>query len=196
MSRVPWAHYEVQLALRGEKSVPRLAYLEGALEIMSPSKDHERIRGYLGRLIEAYALERGLRLTPYGSWTLKSAPRQAGLEPDECYILGADQSKDMPDLAIEVVLTSGGLDKLEIYRGLGVGEVWFYRAGQLEAYVLDDDRYKQVSGSRVFPELDLALVASLLDQPTAMDAVQAFRERLRVPSMRDLADRPRSDRER
>jgi hypothetical protein len=26
-----WEHYEMELAMRGEKSVPRLAYLEGAL---------------------------------------------------------------------------------------------------------------------------------------------------------------------
>ena len=28
---------------------------------MSPSKDHERNKSYIGRLIEAYALERGDR---------------------------------------------------------------------------------------------------------------------------------------
>lgn len=39
---VPWAHYEAQLALRGDASIPRMAYLDGALELMTPSKDHER----------------------------------------------------------------------------------------------------------------------------------------------------------
>ena len=31
-----WADYQRLLELRGEASVPRLAYLEGALEIMTP----------------------------------------------------------------------------------------------------------------------------------------------------------------
>jgi hypothetical protein len=35
-----------------------------------------------------------------------------GGEPDDCYIVGADQSKDRPDLVIEVIGTSGGIDKL------------------------------------------------------------------------------------
>lgn len=102
---VTWQQYELQLALRGDRSAPRIAYLDGALELMRPSKDHERIKSYIGRLVEAYALERGIESSPYGSWTLKRAPKEAGLEPDECYLVG-DQSRDTPDLAIEVVWTS------------------------------------------------------------------------------------------
>jgi len=32
---VPWMHYEIQAALRGDKSVSRIAYLEGAMELHS-----------------------------------------------------------------------------------------------------------------------------------------------------------------
>jgi Uma2 family endonuclease len=175
---VSWQHYEAQLALRGDRPVPRIAYLEGALELMSPSKDHERIKSYLGCLIEAYALERGIDLSPYGAWTLKSAPKQSGLEPDECYLVG-DQSRDTPDLAIEVVWTSGGIDKLEIYRRLGVGEVWVWRDSRLEVHVLRNERYQREDRSRLFPDLDVALLASFLDRPTALQAVKAFRETIR-----------------
>ena len=86
---VPWSHYEAQMAFRGESSSPRITYLDETMEMMSPSRDHERITSYIGRLVEAFALERGLDLSPYGSWTLKSAPRGAGVEPDECYFVGA-----------------------------------------------------------------------------------------------------------
>jgi Uma2 family endonuclease len=68
-----WEHYELELAMRGEKSVPRLAYLEGALELMSPSRHHEQITSYLGRLIEVYAEHNDIELSPYRSWTLKNA---------------------------------------------------------------------------------------------------------------------------
>jgi Uma2 family endonuclease len=175
---VPWDHYEAQLAMRGDRSVPRMAYLEGALELMSPSKDHERIKSYIGRLIEAYALERGIDLSPYGAWTLKSAPEKSGLEPDECYLVG-DQDKDTPDLAIEVVWTSGGIDKLEIYRRLGVGEVWIWKDSRIEVHVLRQQRYQMEGNSALFPDLDVQLLASFLDSPTALQAVKAFREALR-----------------
>jgi Uma2 family endonuclease len=175
---VPWSHYETQLELRGDASVPRIAYLEGGLELMSPSKDHERIKSYIGRLIEAYALERGIDLSPYGAWTLKSPPSQSGLEPDECYIVG-DQNKSIPDLAIEVVWTSGGIDKLEIYRRLGVPEVWVWKAARIEVHVLRGAGYEQAGRSDLFPELDVALLSSFLDHPTVLQAVKAFRARLR-----------------
>ncbi len=175
---VPWSHFEAQLALRGDAPVPRMAYLDGALELMSPSKDHERIKSYLGCLLEAYALERNIDLSPYGAWTLKHAPATAGLEPDECYIVGADQDKRVPDLAIEVVWTSGGIDKLEIYRRLGVAEVWTWKGERIEVHVLAGDRYERTETSRLFPDLDLALVVSLLDRPTALQAVRALREAL------------------
>jgi len=179
MHGVPWSHYEAQLALRGEVSNPRIAYLDGVLELMSPSKDHQRNKSFIGRLVEAYALERGIDLSPYGSWTLKHAPRKSGVEPDECYIVGADQGRDRPDLAIEVVWTSGGIDKLEIYRRLGIGEVWFWKEGRIDVHVLRSGQYESAEGSALFPDLDIALLCSFLDRPTALQAVRAFRDALR-----------------
>jgi Uma2 family endonuclease len=158
---------------------------------MSPSRGHERIKSYLGCLLEAYALEVGIDLSPYGAWTLKHAPRKAGAEPDECYIVGADQDKDAPDLVIEVAWTTGGLDKLEIYRRLGIGEVWLWRAEQVEIRVLRRGGYERVSRSALFPHLDLALLLSFLGRPTALQAVRAFRDALQGRSTAPARSRPR-----
>lgn len=178
MYNVPWSAYEAQLALRGDAPVPRIAYLDGAMELMSPSRDHERLKSYIGRLVEAYALERELDLSPYGSWTLRQAPRASGLEPDECYIIGADQHAERPDLAIEVIWTSGGLNKLEIYSRLQVPEVWVWREGKLYVHVLRGESYVQAERSEQLPGIDLNLLASFLDRPTAMQAVRAYRNAL------------------
>jgi len=178
MYGVPWSHFEAQLALRGDVAGPRMAYLKGALELMSPSRDHERLKSFIGRLLEVYALERDIDMSPYGSWTLKHAPKEAGAEPDECYVVG-DQNKERPDLAIEVVWTSGGLDKLEIYRRLDVGEVWTWRKGQIEIHVLRGGDYVRSTRSRLFPELDVKLLASFLEAPTALQAMRGYREALR-----------------
>lgn len=75
--------------------------------------------------------------------------KQRGLEPDECYCLG--QKKEFPDLAIEIVLTRGLVDKLDIYRGLGVTEVWVWDAEQFRVYHLREDRYEQRSASELLP---------------------------------------------
>jgi Uma2 family endonuclease len=178
MNGVTWAHFEAQLALRGDRSVPRMAYLQGAMELMSPSRDHERIKSYIGCLLEAYALDVGIEFSPYGGWTLKNPAREAGAEPDECYIIGADQTQQVPDLVIEVVWTSGGLDKLEIYRRLGVGEVWFWDEGRLGIHLLQGERYVRSGGSGLFPDLDVDWLMSFLDRPTASQAIRGLRAAL------------------
>ncbi|MEY4515374.1 MAG: hypothetical protein RLZZ450_7496 [Pseudomonadota bacterium] len=181
MYGVAWTGYEAQLALRGEAPVPRVAYLEGAMELMSPSRDHERVKSYLGCLIEVYALERGIDLSPYGSWTLRNAPKAAGLEPDECYIVGTEQRADRPDLAIEVVWTSGGLDKFEIYKRLGVPEVWVWHDGSIRIYLLIDGTYQDTVHSQHLPGIDVSLLLTFLELPTATQAMRAFRAKLASP---------------
>jgi Uma2 family endonuclease len=180
LHNVPWSHFEVQLAMRGDGAVPRMAYLDGALALMSPSRGHERTKSYLGRLVETFALERDVVLSPYGGWTLKEALDRAGAEPDECYIIGRDQSKDRPDLVIEVIWTSGSIDKLEIYRRLKIGEVWFWKDNRLSVHVLTAGRYQVVERSAVLPALDLTLLLSFLDYPSATEAMRAFRDALRA----------------
>jgi Uma2 family endonuclease len=174
---VDWSQYEAILAMRGESAAVRVSYLEGVLELMSPSEEHERLKKMLARLVEAYAEELGLDLEGIGSWTLKRREHERGAEPDECYSLGP--VREVPDLAIEVIWTSGGLDKLEIYRRLGVREVWLWRRGEIEVFALHGDRYERASRSGLLPQLDLMLVRSLLDAPSQSAAVRELRARLR-----------------
>lgn len=177
---VGWAQLETILTIRGEDaSGPRIAYLLGELELMSPSRDHEKLGSLIGRLLEAYAVDRGIELCPYGSWFMKSPPKARGVEPDECYVFGTDQAdKEVPDLAIEVIWTSGGIDMLEIYRGLGVPEVWFWKAHRIEVYVLEGDDYARRDRSLALPDLDLDLLVEHLEHDTLTQAVRAFRAAL------------------
>ncbi len=176
---VDWWQYETMLAIRGDRSVPRIAFLDGELELMSPSKTHEVIKTRLARLLEAYAEEQGLYFNGYGSLTMKSAPKVRGVEPDECYAVGRD--KDSPDLAIEVIWTSGGVDKRRIYAGLGVRELWEWREGRIDVLVLDGDVYRAVPRSEVLPDLDLAALARFIEIEDQTQAVRAFRQSLRTP---------------
>jgi Uma2 family endonuclease len=177
---IPWLHYEVQAALRGEKSIPRIAYLEGVMELLVPSRNHERLGHDLGALVQVYAEESGIELTGYKSWTLKNAPDQAGAEADECFIIGSDQRKDRPDLAIEVIVTHGGIDKLKIYARIGVREVWFWRDGRLDIHVLRTNGYERVERSACLPVLDHELMCTFLDRATTTTAVREYRAALRA----------------
>jgi Uma2 family endonuclease len=177
---VSWKEFELIVAIRGDRAGVRLTYLKGVLELMSPSRSHEGVKKTLARMLEAYAMERGLRLNGYGSWTLKNAPRERGVEPDECYILG-DQQVDRPHLAVEVIWTSGGIDKLEVYRGLGVGEVWIWKDDVIQIFLLEGDAYRLAPRSALLPEFDHALAARCLAEAADQtDAVRAFLTALRA----------------
>lgn len=175
---VPWAHYEVLLALRGESAVPRLSYCEGTLEIMSPSRTHEHLKSRIGRLVEVFLLHHDIEFEAVGSWTLKGAPELRGAEPDECYLLGEDRDGDRPHLAIEVHWTSGGLDELEIYARLGVPEVWVWKDGAISVHVLEGKRYREAPRSAALPAIELENVAELLDAPSASAAIKRYRAQL------------------
>ncbi|MEY6431545.1 Uma2 family endonuclease [Thioalkalicoccus limnaeus] len=177
-SGVSWDDYERLLVMRGDHSAPRIAYLEGEVEIMSPSQTHEGIKSVIGRLVETYCLERDIVFSTYGSWTLKDKSRERGAEPDECYVFGTEAA-ERPHLAIEVVWTQGRLDKLEIYRQLGVAEVWYWRQGLIQPYRLRGERYEPTNESQVLPGLDLALLMRFIDEPTTSQAIRGYRDALR-----------------
>ncbi len=177
---VPWSVYESIAEARGEGSVPRLAYSEGDLEIMSPSEDHEWVKSMLGHLLQAYAEERGIELGPFGSVTLKDERRRRGAEGDQTYVLGPRPERiGAPDLVVEVVLTSGGVDKLSIYRRLGVREVWFWERGRISVHVLGARGYSHRATSALLPDLDLRLVAKLATSDRPTRAVKTLRDSLR-----------------
>jgi Uma2 family endonuclease len=173
-----WADYQRHLEMRGDRSAPRIAYLEGVLEIMSPSLTHESLKSLIGCLVEVWCLERGVEFRTVGSWTIEKKKEQRGAEPDESYVFGDTPDPQRPDLAIEVIWTSGGLDKLEIYRKLEVREVWHWRRGRLTIHVLRGEHYEEVHRSEVLPGIDLAVLAGFLDRPTTSQAIREYRASL------------------
>ena len=68
-----WSDYQRMLELRGDVSVPRFAYLEGQLEIMTPSLPHESLKSRIGCLVEVWCLENDIEFSPCGSWTLEKS---------------------------------------------------------------------------------------------------------------------------
>ena len=174
---VTWQHYEALLATLGDYPGLRLIYLEGTLELFMPSAEHELLKKMLARLLERYAEEVNIPLHGYGSTTFRHEAKARGLEPDECYCVGT--LKELPDLAIEINLTSGGVDKLAVYQGLGIPEVLIWQPRQLTLYNLRGATPQVMTSSQFFPALDLALLAQFVrphDQPQAIqDFLQAIR---------------------
>jgi len=179
LRNITWEQY-VALSDAREKSRPKLTYLDGVLEVVTKGLVHETAKSLLARLLEMYAVECDVELTGAGETTWQNKEKRAGLEADECYFL--DDNREYPDLATEVVVTSGGVDKLEVYRRLGVREVWFWIKNRFWLYYLVDDQYERIRASRVVPEFDFDDVADIMQATDGnhTSAVRAYRDALRA----------------
>lgn len=181
LSGVPWVTY---LVLRDtvESRGVRMTYLKGWLEIVTNGRTHEVGKTQIARLLELFCLEREIPLYGYGSTTFRKEEAERGLEPDECYSRGRD--RETPQVALEVVVSNPLLDKLEVYRGLDIREVWVFRVklAAFQVFTLRGDHYEPVTESEVLPEVPLARIAELVRHPDQHAALQAFRAELRATS--------------
>ncbi len=160
----------------------RMTFLEGTLEIMTTSPEHELTKTIIARLLELWAMERNVALVGYGAATFRKRAKERGLEPDECYCRGP--LRDVPELAIEVVHRHGGIEKLDVYAGLEVPEVWFFEKGSLAIHVLEGEQYVARPTSTVLPTLDVEQLSAFVRRaieagPAEQTAVvRAYRDAL------------------
>lgn len=153
----------------------RLSFLDGVLEIRRmPGRRHETLKGRIGALLEAYLEYAEIDFIPTESLTLESESGLVKREADKSYELGANRER--PDLAIEIVVTSGGINKLEAYKRLQIPEVWFWEKGKLSLYALRPDKYEQISQSKVLPGLDIALLTKCINLTNHTQALREFKQ--------------------
>ena len=156
----------------GDTAGVRVAYLEGTLEIVTPSPAHEVTKKFVARLFETFCLARGIAIYGAGSTTFRHAEKKRGLEPDECYSFG--RYEEIPELAIEVVVSRRRLDKLPIYAALGVRELWQLEKGAFLVLELRRGRYVPRDGTGLVPGLDLGVLARYAAMPDQDKAVRAY----------------------
>ena len=175
---IAWERYlDFDKKLGDDRPEPRLYYLRGEIEIVTTSNEHERIKKWLGGLIEIYFDKSGADIMPRGQATIRDALKEAGAEPDESWCVGRE--REYPDLVLEIALTSGGISKLEIYKHFQVPEVWFWRADKLEIFALSEaGGYERVQKSHLLTELDIALLERCVSIRSWQKARQAFRNGL------------------
>ncbi len=174
---VSWEQLE-QLDINLFGTGARLTYLDGILEIMSPlSDEHEDSKKTLAMLVEVYMRIKNIRFYSRGSATLGKRENKTRREPDESYNLGT--KKLTPDLILEITVTSGGINKLEIYRRLGIPEVWFWEDGLLSVYCLQASEYQKVDNSALLPDLNLELLAKYSRMADQFDAVNEYSQVIR-----------------
>jgi Uma2 family endonuclease len=167
-----WQEFEALEALLAESPGLRITYLDGSIELMTLGESHEQIKSLIGMFLEAYFIASNIEFIPVGSATRRGEAKGTSFEPDESYYLGT--KKENPDLAIEVILTSGNLAKLEKYHRFQILEVWLWEDNQLQVYQLTPDSYQLVENSPLLPQLDLDLLVRCVQMPSRLEAMKAF----------------------
>lgn len=174
-SGMSWHQFKLLQESFADSPGIRLFYYQGELEILSTSPEHEIVKGNIGFLIEDFMLSSGINFVGTGSYSVEKEGL-ASAQPDESYCMG--EKKPIPDLAVEVVITSGGIDKLKRYQALGVPEVWFWKNDTFGLYHLLSEGYEAIDKSELLPELDIELLARCVVIPSRLEAVREFRRGL------------------
>ncbi|MDB9414944.1 Uma2 family endonuclease [Microcystis aeruginosa] len=157
----------------------RLSFLDGVLEIRKmPGKKHETIKKRIASLVEIYLEFLGLDFTPTGSVNLENEFEKVKREGDESYELGANRKH--PDLVIEVVVSSGGINKLEAYKRLQIPEVWFWMNDELLFYSLGNEGYEAVSKSQLLSSLDVGLLMRCIGIENHAQYLREFRAGIKI----------------
>ena len=139
----------------------RVSYFNGVITLVSPSQNHEVIAEVINYLIVAYCEQIQLLYYPMRSTRLVNKPL-AGREPDVSFSFGT--RKELPDLAVEVIFSSGSINNLKKYLALGVSEVWFWQDNRLIFYYLTAGKYEEVANSVCLSDLASEQLANFVNR--------------------------------
>lgn len=191
---IDWDEYEQLLSQMGDFPGHRLSYDRGRLIIVSPKREHEFFKLFIGKMSQVLAEELGLAVEATGATTLRRKNLGKGVEPDESFYvqnaanvvgrLEFDLDVDPPpDVAIEIDMTNASLDKFPIYAALGVPEIWRYDGKTTHFYKLVGEGYETIRNSIAFPTLTAEDLTQYLEQSKTEGqtaALKTFRQMLRA----------------
>jgi Uma2 family endonuclease len=179
-SGITWEHFKLIQSGFADSTGVRLFYYQGTIEIIMPSRAHETVSRFICVLLSIFCMEYNIEFEPTGSMT-QQREGEVSIEPDESYCFGT--SKPIPDLAIEVIFTSGSAKKLQRYQALGIPEVWFWQDGIFSLYHLREDNYEAIAFSEIpqLKELDIDVFTRcvLIAQTSRLEAANTFRNALK-----------------
>jgi len=179
-SGISWEQFKlIRTGFANSKGV-RFFYYEETIEIIMPSRAHETVSRFICVLLSIFCMEYNIEFEPTGSMT-QQREGEVSIEPDESYCFGT--SKPIPDLAIEVIFTSGSPQKLQRYLALGIPEVWFWQDGIFSLYHLREDAYEAIASSEILQlkdlDIDLLTRCVLIAQTSRLEAANTFRNGLK-----------------
>jgi len=184
---VTWQQY-VALRDAEQNSHVRMTFDHGSLDLMSPTRLHERVRILISNCILVWVEEKRIPIQSCSSTTFRREDVQCGLEPDNCYYIeheSAVRERDEidlaidppPDLAIEVDVSYSSPNRMKTYAGLGIPAIWRWHSDELRLYSLDASRrYVEISASVALPGFPVEQLVGIVNRRTSTDETTLLRE--------------------
>lgn len=206
MGGIRWDAYVAISNALDENGHVRLVYHDGSLILMGKSRRHEWLSDCLGYLVIGIATHLGIPCEPAGEATYRRREKEAGLEGDRTFHLGANAERmrggdnydfdadPPPDLAIEVEVSHSADDAVEAWGRMGVPEIWRFHAATGTCSIWkrrDDGSYDQIDQSMLLPTLTPDDVAELIGQARSWGTVAWLAG---LPGWIDRVIRPRLER--
>jgi Uma2 family endonuclease len=206
MPDIGWEGYEMVLQLRGDRSLPKMIYLDGDLFLVSPALTHERLNRRIGFLVDQLILGLRLPCLQSGQTTFRRQGKRGGVEGDHTYYLANEprvrgkmqidlRNDPPPDLAIEVVNTHKADTALKVYRRIGVPEIWVCEEDRFLILVRQKNgRYVEASSGLAFPFLTSAEIGAWMQRPFTgpdvdwMEEVHRWVIEVLVPRVRAIVE--------
>ncbi|MBP0028259.1 Uma2 family endonuclease [Roseofilum sp. Guam] len=135
MSPISWSTYQAMLRDMGQNRTIRTAYSQGILSLKSPSRVHEKINRLLAAIVQILSKELHCQGHNLGLKTIECPDMAQAIDPDSGFYFnssvpetseGGEEKTGLPDLVIEIDLTSPSTQRMDIYSALEIPEVWRY----------------------------------------------------------------------
>jgi Uma2 family endonuclease len=185
LPRVSWETYDCLLADDEHRRVPRLTYDQGVLELVTPSKPHERDAATITRIVDIVAANLGIPVQSTGATTFRRRDLSRGFEADASFYVqneptvrernDADLTIDPPpDLILEMEMSRSAIDKLRLFASMGVPEVWRCNGRRVTIFVLDGEQFIETPASQAIPGLTSEVLTRFLADSRTMPSPDWF----------------------
>lgn len=164
LSNVSWETYRRLLADDEERSLPRMTYDQGVLELVTPSMPHEEDADNIAAIVRIVTAQLAIPFRSVRSTTFRREDLARGFEPDASFYIQSearirgrrqvDLSIDPPpDVVLEMEVSRSVIDKLRLFASMGVPEVWRCDGQRVTIVVLEGEQYNESALSRALPVL-------------------------------------------
>jgi Uma2 family endonuclease len=164
LHNVSWDTYERLLADDSERTVPRIAYDRGVMELVTPSMPHDEDADTIAALVRIVTAQLGIPFRSAGGTTFRRADLARGFEADASFYIQNEErirgkrQVDLtvdppPDIVLEMEMSRSAFDKLPLFAGMGIPEVWRCDGQRVVILIRDGDDYREAPRSAAVPVL-------------------------------------------